>query len=359
MRRHKVSVSTIPNFNLQKRHTVADTGRCYVLELPRELRNYIYDELTRDVCISTEIKDVGGDEGDEAQEDDEDNEALCCPKLHLSGFYCIELLLVNRQVHDEYAERLPSQAQLRVHFFHDPPGSYGGAWRFSTCELDFKPGFPLAWLKQTKRCLIFLTWQSVWSVLKPVELDSFISLPASDLRAQERLSWTPSKAMCEELKVLLSRLSGLLSQGAEVLLVFGINKHPDGDDPYGMIGLEDADGELPSHEQMYADQSLFHRDTLLGLERDKSIPWPRAGKLKLWFYTTTPLYCTLAANSNQVMESRRAFDAGAAGDLVLPEYKKSAESVLWALEAREGDGTWRGYWPEMLDIFTDSDCEEQ
>ncbi|KAK4550344.1 hypothetical protein LTR36_003311 [Oleoguttula mirabilis] len=321
---------------------MAETTRCYILELPRELRNYIYDELTHDVCISADVAHVDGDV------------SLAGPNLRLDGSYLSEVLLVNRQIHDEYAERVSSRARLFVSLLDNPPDSYEQGWRCSTNKLDLRRGFPVDLLKQVKRCVIFFAWGDVWQLLELAMLDSFISLPVSQPREQGELAWTPSKALCEELKTLLSRLGALLSESAHIRVAFDLDKYPDANDPYGMIGLEDVDGEMPSQGQMEANQSMFHRDTFLALATDDSVKWPKPGHLEILFFCTTPLYCTLAANSEEVMESRRAFQTGLARDLVLLEHENSTEVVYWVLGAQDEENSWRGFWPEMLGISVES-----
>lgn len=171
-----------------KRH-----GRCRLLELPREVRDYIYDELTQDACISTGVADKLGN-------------VINIPLyIVLLGAPRTNVLLTNRQIHDEYDEHLANQGRLYVSYEHGASDT-GTDWNFTARSLGLKPSVSCDALKHIRLCSIEFDWQmAIHSLDWPTAsqslsddgpaMNEFFLLPIAQMRAQTALPWTPSKGL--------------------------------------------------------------------------------------------------------------------------------------------------------------------
>lgn len=99
---------------------MATDDRCYLLELPRELRNYIYEELEHVVRISNDVLEVDGDDL-----------YMYPPVVDLHGACRTALLLVSHQIHDEYTERNRSRTMITISFSGGPTDNNDQDWRSS------------------------------------------------------------------------------------------------------------------------------------------------------------------------------------------------------------------------------------
>lgn len=94
----------------------------------------------------------------------------------------------------------------------------------------------------------------------------------------------------------------------------------------------------------------FNRDVLKTLELESSRIWPRPGNLRVDFSVTTPLYFTMARNSEALALNRRAILAGEKVAVVNPDCDAADDLVLWSLEPTQDPNNWRGYFPKVFQI---------
>jgi len=143
---------------------------CYLLRLPRELRNHIYDYLTSmhrlpDLPIDTFKPAV----------------------VLLRDTAVVNVLLLNRQVHDEYTDHIKSRLRLSIHFHLDAD------LRYATCPVIE----PARRIQTIQRCTLTFTWLNIRSAVTRDwrECETFIHDPMiyEQRCDQAILAWTPSK----------------------------------------------------------------------------------------------------------------------------------------------------------------------
>jgi hypothetical protein len=160
--------------------TSAAQSHCYFFELPIELRNMIYREITRTAVLS---KDTPSDR---------------CIELHRSPV--LDLLLVNKQIKLEYLDALRPIVQLDI--------AYG--WKYVTEEGQdvergscftkaftdkLRPDFPVDFLRTVKNIAVYIEWCVGWQFSWWKRTRDWIDDHShSELRwGQDRMAWTPTK----------------------------------------------------------------------------------------------------------------------------------------------------------------------
>ncbi|KAK5120422.1 hypothetical protein LTR85_006361 [Meristemomyces frigidus] len=300
------------------------------LTLPRELRDQIYDNVTKTVMVSD--KDL------------RDNEAQSYgrgwdPKVELSQAAYPALLLVNKQVHDEYTERRSSGSCL--HF------NLRGCDIFAPEKPRWKQGVPLSLLRSIKVCTIRFSWLSLGALTNDRRTRQFeawhrTASPAEVDQQASLLQWTPTKEIYDALQRFFTILRPFVHDSAKVELQIEL-----------VSLLENAlyheSGSVPpahcmGERDVHRLQRLLHTPTLTELATNPERTWPLFGKLDIGYFVVTPLFYAMARNSEQLRTT------GGDGS-VFPIAERSQQAVVWRL-VLVGDGPhWRGYSAELYKIL--------
>lgn len=65
-------------------------------------------------------------------------------------------------------------------------------------------------------------------------------------------------------------------------------------------------------------------------------------------HVSTPLYCGLATNAQEMKANREAVRRGEMDAVVLPDSNSPKEHVVWLLKPTEEANNWRGFFPIAL-----------
>ena len=152
---------------------MATASNCRLLSIPRELRNKIYGSLTADHTISERLPDI------EAAE--------IRPQVDLENTIAVNVLLVSRQIHDEYREHVTSSSLLVINT------AGRAAFPRSLVDLKLKSSFPIDLLKQVSKCEIVTSCALVEDVEGPRMRSFNLVMTALQQLDQRSLSWTSSK----------------------------------------------------------------------------------------------------------------------------------------------------------------------
>lgn len=150
--------------------------RCHLLELPRELRNNIYDHLTTDTTISPHSAPSQG----------KSNPGL--PVISLFHTTTPAVLRLCRQVYDEYREQVLPRSVLNIVVL--------GCQISEPVALKLKNGVPAEALRKPENVLLTLSWANV--MLPETLTDAMLWLQdrtEAELQAQDGLDWTPTLRM--------------------------------------------------------------------------------------------------------------------------------------------------------------------
>lgn len=148
--------------------------KCYFLELPRELRDRIYTNLTANRFISRAHAASDGRPP---------------PSLVLRDAITMAMLLVSHQIHDEYRDTVLSQSKLMVKAFSHERLTLPR-------DLDLKQSFPAVILRQVKACSIKIhVWGHLEDVIDEYLMESDISPSSNPEQGQTNSEWTPSNGM--------------------------------------------------------------------------------------------------------------------------------------------------------------------
>ncbi|KAK5723919.1 hypothetical protein LTR17_013761 [Elasticomyces elasticus] len=331
---------------------------CRLLSLPRELRNEIYSHTTsRAVPLSTYISDpLASDDGEDSEDDEldisEEAEEIDHDHIHpmaaISSRLSLSLLLVNRQIHDEYVE----YAKPRQIFFidlgtKDVPQALG--------ELRLLQNMPADALKAVRHFRLIMDWSVVLHSAGNEQYAKFFTDHTKDeLLNQQDMTWTPSKVLRDKLQAFLGLTRPLVHPNAKVGILIDLGGMPDPGDPFTWEKLRNAEGDLegPSPSDMI---HALHLDTIRELET--TLRWPAAGNLDVEGIAMMPLWCSLATNSAAVADSLRAWRQGSSERIVMPLYSKSEEKIVAALVPTSDECSWRGYEPDIRGPFSSADRE--
>ncbi|KAK3617389.1 hypothetical protein LTR56_012765 [Elasticomyces elasticus] len=338
---------------------MASDQDCHLLRLPREMRNEIYSHTTsRVVPLSSYTSDLlpvddgeasEDDESDTAEEAEEINHDHTLPTAGMSSHLSLNLLLVNRQIHDEYVE----YAKPRQIFYidigtKDVPQALG--------ELRLIPNMPDDALKATKHFHLFMNWSVVLHSAGNEQYAKFFTDHTKDeLLNQLDITWTPSKVLRDKLQAFLVTIRSLIHPNAKVAIFIDLGGMPDPGDPFTWERLRNANGdfERPSPSDMV---HALHLDTLRELET--MLVWPDAGHLDVEGIAIMTLWCSLATNSAEVADSLRAWRLGSGERTVVPLYSKSAKNIVVTLVPTADECSWHGYEPDISGPLGTADSEE-
>ena len=160
---------------------MAEDKHCYFLSLPREIRNMIYKHVTKDVLITHPVRETEA-------EDQEPPE-----KVTLLGTIFLSLLLVNRQVHNEYIDYTLSKSHLVLNLPHGPELPE---------DLGLSAKFRLNVLKKVRQCAVTMHWCHPGKGPLRERAAAWCNQNCrEDTRIREATKWTPSKgvmAICSQ-----------------------------------------------------------------------------------------------------------------------------------------------------------------
>ncbi|KAK3623166.1 hypothetical protein LTR56_021748 [Elasticomyces elasticus] len=298
---------------------MATTAPPRLLSVPREIRNQIYEECLLKITISKAASP--------------ESAALSAgppwrPRVKLSRTTGLSLLLVCTQIHDECMEQAndikPSALLVNL--------AESNMFK-PTKDLNLIVNIPAAVLKRVKRCRLTISWiQIIDGMASDSGFHSWFSQArsASTSRLADLLqqSTTPTKTMCDGLRMVLTLVHDLIDESAHVTIAASFGGHPD------------FESSFPVSRKAYWQQllGLFHVPTFLALHDDEAIIWPPSPKLSMTCCVATPLYIT-----------RRS---GNTGDL--PEYitkntePDSTVMVIWELTPSTDSNNWQGFQPTMI-----------
>ncbi|KAK5720915.1 hypothetical protein LTR15_006877 [Elasticomyces elasticus] len=286
------------------------------LQLPRELRNMIYEYVTCDVRMSVEPtrKDI---------------KAARHHGMWLRGTTDATLLRVCQQIRAECMETRHSKSRLCIEL---ELNSLSHPFR-----LALKPAVKTGILCHVKRLEITLRWHMVLTI-ENEHFNHWVNalsqghpLPAD---------WSPAKVLRSHLDRLLNILGSMLHPSAAVTIQFRLDGFLDPDDPYEATDYEAVHGTA----RMF--KAAFDIDTIFGMETDRVRSWPQS--LEIVGCVRIPLYSGLAENSAAVMANRLARERGETEYLLRPNTTASKVMTVWSLRPYKLEGNWKGFWPTFV-----------
>ncbi|KAK5696709.1 hypothetical protein LTR97_008013 [Elasticomyces elasticus] len=308
---------------------------CAFLRLPREMRNEIYTHASFDRVIVSDATPglpLSTDDEEEQEEDEVDTENheedkdYDKPFVGMNNVMSLSLLQVNRQIYDEYTEYVQPRQQL------------------------FIKSMPEGALKNIRDLAIFVKWSAVLRSATDEQFPKFFAEHTSDeLVAQEGIAWTPAKVLRDKLVAFLKVTRPLVHPTAKVCILFDFSGFPDPEDPFTWACLRDLPGN-PEGLSATDVGHAFHQDTLYNLEHDTSFEWPEYGSLTVEGMLFMPLWCSMATNAEDVLESLRAWREGLTTDVVMPLYEMSADKCGVRLLRTSDEDNWQGFHTQIKSI---------
>ncbi|KAK4963392.1 hypothetical protein LTR10_001020 [Elasticomyces elasticus] len=300
------------------------------LSLPRELRDVIYGYTTVDMLFRGKQPDNGLKWTSITALMPE------TPDVTVFGVAKSGLLYVNRQIHDEYIDHVQPRSghQTKFHTAQTP----------FLQALDISAIVPRMNLSKIKSVDMVV---SSWCFLDADDSDRMYDWLLSGETHRRDLEWTPAKELRSKLVTLLDRLHALMSPDARVQLRIDLSDFPEPLDPYTWCWFE----EHGTYKFWHHLVAAFHQDTIVSLEHDTALAWPLPGNFTVCGQMRLPLWCAMASNSAEIMETRKAWAAGE-GSLRPPTYEegvveKSDEEIMVKLRPTVDGSSWCWSNPEI------------
>ncbi|KAK3648788.1 hypothetical protein LTR56_007228 [Elasticomyces elasticus] len=295
----------------------ASPPRCHLLLLPRELRNRIYDFLHVNPRLT--IRTIK-----ECHDHD-------IPHVCLFGAALTSILSVNHQINEEYAEQV-RHGSAAIHV------SLRECNMFALGNLELKAGVVSGALRSVRNVAIDLHWALVGKIETKDEIHDFWSImvprPYVD---QADVQWTPSKALRSKLSAFVRSIEPFVHPDAEVRLNIELNDLPEVQDPYTWTKFK------AGRNTAVAMLQAFHAATFFGMEEDTDRSWPKARNLKVLGVLKVPLTCSMATNSSEIVAGRRSWESDGRSKVTMPQYDKSADTVLWVCRPTKDEPNWQGF----------------
>ncbi|KAK5677745.1 hypothetical protein LTS10_009628 [Elasticomyces elasticus] len=346
---------------------MASDQDCHFLRIPLEMRREIYSHttcktvpLTAKYIYPYQPSDEGEDEHEdedeyeaaEPEDDIDEDDISVRPMAGMLGLMISSILLVNRQIHDEYVDFVKARQRVFI--------DLGGEDVLATLEpLRLRQDTSTGLLKSVRHVHIFMKWSAVLHSAADERFSKFVVDHTNlELLDQESLSWTPAKVLRDKLRAFLGLISLLFCRDATVVIHIDLGDFPDPEDPFTWkpaLGSEAGVVGTTVKSMVHA----FHINTIRGLEHDTTLDWPTPGHLKIEGMIRMPLWCSMATNSNEVAEGLRAWRQGLSDQVILPQYKESAERVSVKLVPEVGKHILRGYKVLMSAPYALTDEEEE
>ncbi|KAK4919843.1 hypothetical protein LTR49_012590 [Elasticomyces elasticus] len=298
---------------------MATTAAPRLLSVPREIRNQIYEECLLKVTISKAASPGSATIS---------TRPPWRPRVKLSRTTGLSLLLVCTQIHDECMELAndikPSALLVNL----------AGCNMFKpTRDLNLITDIPAAVLKRVKRCRLTISWTQVTDGLESDSgfqswFSQAMSASSSELANLHQQSTTPTKTMCDALRMVLTLVHDLIDEFARVTIAASFGSHPD------------IESSLAASTRAYWQGllGLFHVPTFLALHDDAAIIWPPSPKLRMTCCITTPLY-----------SARRSSNTGDfSEDITTNTEPESTVKVMWELTPSTDSNNWQGFQPTMI-----------
>ncbi|KAK5731175.1 hypothetical protein LTR15_001114 [Elasticomyces elasticus] len=188
---------------------------------------------------------------------------------------------------------------------------------------------------------------SSWCFLDADDCDRMCDCLLTGETHRRDLEWTPAKELRSKLVTLLDHLHALVSPNARVQLRIDLSDFPEPLDPYTWCWFE----EHGTYKFWHHLVAAFHQDTIVSLEHDTALAWPLPGNFTVCGQLRLPLWCAMASNSAEIMETRKAWAAGE-GSLRPPTYdegvvEKSDEEIMVKLRPTVDGSSWCWSNPEI------------
>ncbi|KAK5731406.1 hypothetical protein LTR15_001346 [Elasticomyces elasticus] len=290
-----------------------------LLSVPREIRNRIYEECSITVTISRSAL---------AEEATISADAPWRPRVKLSRTTGLSLLLVCGQIYDECMERAnyTKPSALLVNLMECNVFK-------AVDDLDLVTNVPAAVLKRVKRCRLTISWAQVMdanrSGFRSWCSQASAASPARLMELQQQ-SKTPTKAMCDALRIVLGLVHNLVDESARVTIAASFGGHPD------------TKSSLTASARARRESLLKYFDplTFLALQNHEAITWPPPPRFSLTCYLPLALY-----------SARQSDDAGDSPEAVSSTKSTKLEStvmVVWELTPSNDSNNWQGFQPTMI-----------
>ena len=145
--------------------------RCFLLDLPREIRNMIYDNLTSTHAISVHKKALP---------------PTYLPPVYLDNTVCLSVMRLNHQIHDEYVEYILPKSRLSICFYHK---------EVLPDHLHLSPSFPAHILQKVRQCALSMAEHRVRAICNDTEhILEWRGYSHEPRERQNEQAWTPSKS---------------------------------------------------------------------------------------------------------------------------------------------------------------------
>ncbi|KAK4954422.1 hypothetical protein LTR10_007853 [Elasticomyces elasticus] len=328
---------------------MASDQDCHLLRIPLEMRREIYSHTTykrKCFVVHTSDSDNSSDEGeaaeveDDGEEIDEDDMDIY-PMAGIGGVMILNILLISRQIHDEYVEYVKPRQTFFVDLGdEDIPETLDSLLSSQDTPDDA--------LKSVRRVHIFISWSAVLHSAADERYSKFLADHTNlKLLDQESVSWTPSIVLRDKLRDFLGLINTLVRHDAKVVIHIDVGDYPDPEDPFTWKRVRNVPagtiGPIVTG-MMHA----FHMGTVCGLEHDTTLEWPAPGLLKIEGMILMPLWCSLAANSAEVVKGLHAWRQGSSDQVTLPQYEESTDRVAVKLLLDVGEHSSRGGYQALI-----------
>ncbi|KAK3716639.1 hypothetical protein LTR37_006269 [Vermiconidia calcicola] len=273
---------------------------CYLLKLPREIRNMIYDNL-----------------------------------------------------HDEYQEHKLPRGKLLVNY------KGHAKWSHASCKINtgvsFRADFPMNILKHVSDCEIWLSWFHIKDITSRTDLllwgTALLLSTGSSFGSQEHMPWTPTTRLVAYVRreLLAQQLRPVLSPATKFKLRVGMDGLPDPED-LSQIGLVRFRRWRSAAARMHG--SPF--DAKGFFSAFQAPPGENGEPIEVSFLLETAAYCT-RKDRERVDEQNSTIAAGNGGDLDLNRVpvqvglELDRPILVWSMRpAEEGEANYRGFAPELM-----------
>ena len=148
--------------------------------------------------------------------------------------------------------------------------------------------------------------------------------------------------LCGNLKQNIAVLQSKLSIEAKVSIRIALDGRPAADNAR-MVGIYREFGNI----DLYAAKGMFnalHPPTLMRLETDADLVWPKPGNLKIGFRMQTALYCT-RDDHEAAEESWAAPGNGELETATQVGFGGKRPMVMWNMEPTEDKDSYYGFFP--------------
>ncbi|KAK4897349.1 hypothetical protein LTR27_004869 [Elasticomyces elasticus] len=317
MNNERQMVSSLAGTYTCTSRSIATDTTCHLLRLSRELRDMIYHYLTIDVDITQDGIESHRLFG-----------IITKGKFVLSSTTTPSLLLLNHQIRDEYMQYTQPRSILSVDLV--------GCTLSALDSVELQANVSPTALGQVRAIDITIHWCMVMQNPDADKLVPFWAHMAEQKGDQRTVKWTPTKQLRRKLLEFINLLGAHVHANTRVTITVLLDGRVDLLDPTTW-STSSGKAEAVKMAQMFDMDILFELE--LGIRQD----WPASGRLMVQGLLCTPLWCSMASNSDEFRASRRVWEVDDTQAVVRPLYEMSDEKAWWCLRRNGSEKNWRSH----------------